>query len=97
MTDGNQEVFAHDHLHLTGGDDVTAVFDFIRVAVVHRACDNKELIVIAFQLRPLVSDDGIFHDQLMNAELLCNAGHLVLYWLHQSHPYEAALVFGDCV
>ena len=69
MAHGNDEVGTHDHLDLTGRNDLALIRYFIMVAIVHGAGDDEELVIVAFEFGTLVSHNCVFHDEFVDAKL----------------------------
>ena len=93
MADGDDEVGAHDHLDLTGGNDLALIRDLIMIAVVYGTRDHEELIIVALELRALMGHNGVFHDKFVDAKLGGHLGHLRLIGFMQAHPNKSAAVF----
>jgi hypothetical protein len=63
MADGEYEVAAHEHM------DLAEINLFDGVEVTRGAQHDEQGVAVAFQLRPLMGDDGVLHGQLVQPEL----------------------------
>ncbi len=94
VPDRHHEVGADEDHDLSGLDDLPRLGHRLVLDVVDRLEDHEKRLVVALQLRPLVSVHGVLDCQLMKAEHIADGLHLMLVGLVQADPDERDLALG---
>lgn len=90
----HREIGAGEDHEVAGLDDLADRMDFVW-NVADSAQDEEQRVVVAFQLRPLMSVDDVLDGQGVQVEDLGDIGHLVLVRVVQSDPYESGSAIAD--